>query len=511
MDQRARLRQGGLLIAIPCVIALAALTFMSPRFLGSQVDEFHSVWPAQRLLRGDVPYVDVFTHRPPVDILSNTLALAVIGETLTASRLLQVLSMVIAAYLLFALLRRWGASDWEAAGGAVLPTCLCFAIWPLPSAHWQSLPFALGAIYLLESARREGEPSSLPRLVAAGALAGLAGLTIQTEGAVACACLILRSLGGTNPRRELPLLLGGIALPVVLCAVVLLAYGILGAAFDCVVYFPLFNYKAGFNEVSFLRSVSESFSFLYETYGLAGPALVTVALALPLGTLAFGLGHLYRDRTRENAAGLAWLLVTLAVFFKGRADLIHLMFFLPYVLVVWFEFALRKSTPKVARRVSWAWLVLALLAGAGLLVTSWSRGIQPKQALWLDFDYRQRVSRTLSVLPPDLREAPLLSLPYGASYYFFREAEAPGIDWLLLPSQGYSLPEHSQRLATWLEEKQVPVVVLARAPNGVGFLREESALKGSLQNYQLYAAVGDRLVFVRKSVLEGRVPAQTPR
>lgn len=504
MDQRARLRQGSLLVAIPCLIAVVALTLMSPRFLGPQADEFYSVWPAQRLLRGDLPYLDVFTHRPPLDVASNALALGVLGETLTASRLLQILSMVVSASLLFALLRRWGARDWEAAGGALLPTLLCFPFWPLPSAHWQALPYALGAILLLESSRREGEPSSLARVVGAGALAALAGLTIQTEGAVVCAWLFLRTLGGPDPRRELPPLLGGIALPLIACGGVLLASGALGAAYECVVHFPLFRYKPGFNDVSFIDSTSTTFGFVYESYGVTGAALAGVALVLPLGALGLGLAHLYRDRTRKNAAALAWLLVILAVYFKGRSDWIHLVFFLPYVLVAWFDFALREDTPKPLRRATWAWLALALLAGAGLFASSWSKGIRPNQGLGLDLDFRRNVARVLSTLPPDLREAPLLSLPYGSSFYFFRQADAPGIDWVCLPSQGYNPPEHHQRLANWLEEERVPVVILMRTPFGVGFLREESPLKDALQSYELYASIGDRLIFVRRELLEGR-------
>tara|TARA_R110002072_G_scaffold205338_1_gene363254 strand:+ start:49 stop:942 length:894 start_codon:yes stop_codon:yes gene_type:complete len=297
----------------------------------------------------------------------------------------------------------------------------------------------------------------------------------------------------------------------VISGIVLAACGALGAAYECVVHFPLFSYKPGFNDVSFTGSVSTTFEFFAESYGPAGPALLTVALALPLGALGLGIAHLCRERTRLNAAGLAWLLVIVAVFFKGRSDLIHFGIFLPYLLVVWFEFALREATPSAARKVTSAWLVLALVVGGGLVTSSWSKGIQPKQALWLDYDFRRSVNQTLAALPPELREAPLLSLPYGSSFYFFRPAEAPGIDWVCLPSQGYNPPEHHQRLAAWLEEERVPLVLLQRSPFGVGFLREESPLKDSLENYQLYASVGDRLIYVRKSVLGGRPAPGAPR
>ena len=512
MNQKARLLRAGLPLALSGVIALVALTFMSPRFFPSQADELHSVWPAQRALRGAVPYVDVFTHRPPLDLVTNALALAILGETLNASRILQVVSMVVAGLLLFALLRRWGAGDWEAAVGALIPSCLLFPAWPLPSSHWQSLPFALGAILLLESARgaSEGAPSRA-RLLGAGFLAGLAGLTIQTAGAVACAWLLLRSAGGPAPRRELPLLCAGIALPLALCAGVLLALGALGAAFECTVVFPLFHYKAGFNDVSFGAEVLKGARRAYENFGALGAALCGLTLALPFGALALGTFRALRLRQRQDVASVVWLVVVVAVFFKGRSDWSHIMLFLPYVLVGLCELALRADTPVRARRAAGVWLLLCLTLAGGRWLVLWSRGVSPGQALEADGNRRAYLARILEVLPPELRDEPLLSLPYGAGFYFFRDADAPSIDWVYLPSVGYTLPQHHQDLADWLERGPVPVVVVFRNPRGLGFLSEPSPLKDALQNYEEYAVLPSSVILVRKSVLERLKAERVPR
>ncbi|HBP21906.1 MAG TPA: hypothetical protein DEA08_29495, partial [Planctomycetes bacterium] len=343
---------------MPALIALFASTFMSPRFLGIQADETYSPWPAQRLLRGDLPYRDVFTHRPPLDVLGNAAAQALLGEGLTASRLLQLASMIAVGYLLFALLRRWGATLAEAGAGALVPACVCFPFWPLPASHWQALPLACAAVLALES-RPLSEDGVSPAgwVLGAGVLAGLTGLVMQPEGAAICLWLAARVWGGAAPRRELALLVAGVAIPLSLCALTLALAGIGGAAFDCLVAFPLLHYKSVFNDVTLWGSAPTTFGFVRESYGAPGVSLFVLAGLLPLAALGLALERLWRDRSRAAAAALAGVVLILGLFFKGRADWMHLMFNLPFLLIAAAQLVL-SSERTLLRRAAWAWLGL---------------------------------------------------------------------------------------------------------------------------------------------------------
>ena len=136
-----------------------------------------------------------------------------------------------------------------------------------------------------------------------------------------------------------------------------------------------------------------------------------------------------------------------------------------------------------------------------LWINCWLSGTSVTQGLRLDATMRERVRQTLSVVPPPLRREPLLALPYGAPFYFFRDAETPPFDWLLLPSMRYQSPGDLQRVADWLTARRVPLVLVQRSERGLGFLTEASPLREVLRSdYTRLGSHRGQLILLRSDL-----------
>ena len=487
---------------IAALTALAACLAMSPRFYPIQIDEARLAWEGHVLTRGGSLYHDAFTHRPPLGVWLTALVFTACGSSLLAARVMMLVMLVVAGWLMWALLRRLSANPGLAFAAALYPAWACFPVWPQPSAHWMYLPFALGALLLLERAldRDDGR-----LLLATGVLGGLTGLVIQTEGAVTCAWLLLRALPARGQRRRrVGLLLSGMLIPVALTAGILLLRGNLAAGVHAVVLFPLTDYHStgGFNDVDLLLNLRDHLRWAWVHHGVAGPLLLAANLTLILGAVGMAARALYlRRRTRERAR-LACAALLLAVFARGRTDWIHLMAYAPLLLVLLAESAI-EAHPEPARRAA-STVVTAALACSGLLwVTVCAADVTPTDWVTADDELKAEMNAVLAGVPAELRDEPLLAMPFGGVYYLYRDAASPPIDWIFYPSQGYFGSEDLARVTAWIAEEDVRLVLL-QDPDGPNraFLEEASPLQELLQReFVEFDTHHEHLILVRRGTV----------
>lgn len=494
-------------LALVALVCLVAATYFSPEFLGATADEYHSIWPAQRLLRGDLPYVDLHTHRPPLDLLSNAAAQLVAGSTLRTSRLLQLLSCAALALVLRALFLQWGARRWEAFCAALLPVAISFPFWPVPSAHHQSLPFAFAALLLLERAlarERAGEPQSAGLLLGAGALGGVAGLVIQTEGTLMALWLFLRCATLPGRLRRGAWVAAGMGGVAALVGLGLALAGCLRAGLYWFMYFPIrhYNVSGSFNDVNLAESFLLEFGLSLNSQGL-GKVLILFAGALvllaALGAVAWRVYR--RPRARELAALVSALLV-LWVFHRGRNDWIHLTYFLPFLLALLVEQGVAAPRSPRLRRLLQVTLVSCLGAGLVLLLHVWRVGIGPLEGFRVDAAPRAQAERLLSLVPEPQRGDPALGLPFNGMVSFFHDAPAAPYDWVLLPNEGYHRDVDYERIVAWME-RHPPALVLLQLPMGIGFVRHASPLQAKLiADYELIGPYDGHVVLARRDLAE---------
>lgn len=494
-------------LALVLLVSLAAATFFSPRFLGVTADEYHSVWPAQRILRGDLPYVDIHTHRPPLDLLSNALAQVALGSSLWTSRVLQLLSCMALALVLRALFLQWGARRWEAFCGALVPVAITFPFWPVPSAHHQSLPFAFTALLLLERAlarERAGEGQSVALLVGAGALGGVAGLVVQTEGTLMALWLFLRCAPLPGRLRRGALVAAGMAGVAGLVGLGLALAGCLKAGIYWFMLFPIrhYNVPGSFNDVSVAESFVLEFGLSLDGHGL-GRILILFAGAVLLAA-AFGVVvyRLLLRRGAGEAVALASALLVLWVFSRGRNDWIHLTYFLPFLLALLVEQALAEPRRAGPRSVMQIVQLGCVGAGLVLLLHAWRIGIGPSEGFRIDAPPRLQSARLLSLVPGEHRREPALGLPFNGMVSFFHDAPAAPYDWVLLPNERYHRDVDYERIVAWME-RHPPALVLLQLPMGVGFLSQPSPLRRKLvADYEIIGPYDGHVVLTRKDLTQ---------
>lgn len=155
------------------LVGLLSLLCNLPFWLqaGGLDDEGVTSLGAVRVLQGEVPYRDFDTRHSPGSYYTAALGLAVLGPTVTGVRVLMLLNTALLGLALYGVARELLPGRW-----ALVPWALfCWGgltQWPILSYHWMAtLAWLLGAWALLRG-----------RWALAGALVGLAGWYLQTEG-----------------------------------------------------------------------------------------------------------------------------------------------------------------------------------------------------------------------------------------------------------------------------------------------------------------------------------------
>ena len=167
-------------------------------------DEGLLLYPAERLLNGQVPYRDFFTELAPGTIYIQAALFKLFGIHFLSARLPLLLLMSVIGWQIYRLGRRILPAP-VAALPVLIYVVTAFTRWMVVSHHWYSLCFALAAALLLVAHIEKPDKS---RLFWAGAAISACGLCMQSKGAfvllAAFLFVIVDGRWSNGKRRKFP-------------------------------------------------------------------------------------------------------------------------------------------------------------------------------------------------------------------------------------------------------------------------------------------------------------------
>jgi len=290
---------------------------------------------ADSLLSGRVMYRDVLDIKPPLTPFVHVLALLLFGHSMTAIRILDLIWTSATALVLCAFARRAFRSDLlgAIAGGLYPYFYVPLGFWTTAQTDgWLNLPVAGALALFLVAQERETRRARL-FLLGTGLCCGLAVLFKYTVGALPLLLTLVLLVGRRANLRDAAAsaawLLLGVLMPLLLCAIALLAYGAMPAFVEnqfglvpayarIAVAHGLFGYVTGF------------------VHGFTShPGLRLPAIALAAGAVTGLL--LYRRRPDWRVGLLlaaAWLAVAAgSTFSQGKFFVYHYLPLLPAAAV----------------------------------------------------------------------------------------------------------------------------------------------------------------------------------
>ncbi|MFH1844373.1 MAG: glycosyltransferase family 39 protein [bacterium] len=356
-------RETGIVLA--AVAALACFLLLPVAFVIPARDSGVFLYIGQSLLRGEVPYRDVWDHKPPLIYLINALGLGLAGGRIWGTWLLELLSLSTAGWLSYRLLR-------SLQGRVVAALVTLLWMLTLPDlldrgnlTEEYSLPLQFGALYL---ALRHGWRGVTGRwYLGLGILTALAFLLRQNHVATFAAIVLVTSLRGSQWRR--PFELGSAA-----------AWGLLGMALVLVpagFYFLVQDAWGAMWEAAFRFNLSYTAVDLSRRLQVLGSGIERVSWSF--GALLVWLLVLVRRLARKPMStgrrGLFHDLVLIGVPLEmaagsvsGRAYSHYFILWLPLLAVAvaeLFGFLWQRAGVSRHRSVLARGLMLALVAAAG--------------------------------------------------------------------------------------------------------------------------------------------------
>lgn len=478
------------------------LSAFSWRFMPVQSDEATVAWAGKQTALGRVPYADFFSFLPPLTVYGLGAFFKAFGASIGALRVLSIFWLTAMTLLYFAMLRRLGQGDGLAAALAFCIPSLIVPVWPVSSHHWLAAGFGLAALWTALDTYERGAPSGW---ALSGALCALTLLTLQTDGlffAFACGLLLLLSPHSRRNRRCLLAWLGGLLAPLSVTTAVLAIQGNLSLMIHDVLVWPARYYKqsGGFNDVSLVRSVGETFGRTLPFSAHPTEILVFLAscatgalVVAPLASLAWSPRWL-RARRRPSRIW-AWIaacmLVMGALYLSGRPDWTHLVFWSPIALFL----AAREINWKHERlrpRIAAVVIVIVASVGAFRWALTWTSA-PPLLSGALDVD-REVMAHSyplvVRMVPRIAKElAPVLCLPDGASLYFYWAPLPPPVDLILPVSDRANAPLDYGYFVAFARRERIPYILI-RHSQTAAFLSEPSSIATLLrQDYHLAAAL----------------------
>ncbi|MDB5096328.1 MAG: hypothetical protein JWM80_749 [Cyanobacteria bacterium RYN_339] len=454
-------------------------------FAGSGVinnDELTYLSHAQRMVAGELPYRDFFEFLPPVTLWLLAGAFALGGVHLVLAHALAAAAVGVVGVQLYRVGRQLELGPLVAWLPAYALVFCLFASWPVWSHHWLVVPFDVGAVAF--AMRGLAGPGYWPWL-AAGACVGLAGFTVQTDGAavglVLATTLLLdgwqRRAPWAETLRRLGWLAAGVAAVAGGVAGALAATGSLGAAFEQVVKWPMTRYRqpGGINDFAFGTDLPAALSPMTALPGWYVRAYLVIGsfAILPtaaLGALAWLAGWMWAPRRPWDVAAAHFALVSLwclaALWLgthAGRSDLVHVaQYALPGVL--WGTVA----AMRIARQPlgAPAWLPLAAIVAfvaAGALGQAKAMSKDPDRWMHPGRVERQVLeSPAIAYLHTHARPGDqLAAMPYGGFFYVFGLPPATRYTLMLPPSMGYGAPGEFAAYFDELARRRPRFVVIA--------------------------------------------------
>lgn len=459
-------------------VILFLLPLVSPLVVHPKWDEFIYAFDSQRLLMGQIPYLDFFNFTPPgIFYFLAGVALPFGRVTLTLARYTSMgVILVNWTFLRIALKQAgWTKSD-SLLLSLVYPICV-YPFWPVISHHWLVHAACFGFLVVITSARLETAP--FKRAVLMGLCAGIGGVVLQTEGLyLTLGCLTLLLLENQN-RDILKTVLGfltGIATPLVTAYLPLLLAGAGSSMIHDLIIWPAANYSARGNDNArpILDDLSIRLQAIWSSVHLngytwrtllidiSGTALYILLLLIVLAVLigvCFELIKTIRSRTFESPkAGMA-ILVTfliLGIFPVGRPDWLRFLFFFIFIVALWLIVWVDKGLAVKRRRIIVVIALCVLIAGS-IYQSRWILYRLPHCWELTDVDRPARespVNRWLH-LPGVIRPGDSVAALFeGGEVYLYGTPPAIGYTYFTPLSEKYNnLNDHEQVASEMIKNK----------------------------------------------------------
>jgi hypothetical protein len=443
-------------------------------------DEGIALQGAQRILNGEVLYRDFFSLFTPGSYYWMALFLKVFGNSILVGRAVLIVYGGVFSVLAYLLARRV-CPRWSALLTAYLVTVVCLPYRFIVLHNWDSTLWAYLTLYY--SVRFLEEPH-WGRSLAAGILGCFTCLFEQSKGAG----LLLGLLAGFGAvvllgrrdktrfsRAHLWAFLAGFALPLLITVVYFATQHSLSTMVaDCL--WPFQHYQSvnklpygdvGLTDSDLQKFFAEPWAFRLFILVVLSPCFLIPALPIvAVGVLGFGLVRLWQRKESQNthyyvvtsATMVGLLLSTLAT---GRADLTHIMYQAPLLLLVlaWGldgsclrSRLLSSIQPMVILYVfvSFTALGISLLSGPlkAHSVLRTRRGVLKAHGKDLVVEQLQACVRS---------GHSVFIYPYQPLYYYLAGTSNPTRYEFLMP--GMNTPEQFEEVLRRLDEKRTPVVL----------------------------------------------------
>jgi hypothetical protein len=346
------------------------------------------------MLRGDLPYVTVISSKPLGSFLNHTLAVAIFGDSQASIRILELLTVLFAGWLIARLIRDPDLPrvDGDVGLGAIVAVGVHYTFFDYwDTAHpetWEGIALIGAAVVAFR------DPKPVRRAMLTGALVGLAFMIkfpAALAGLVPAGIVGWRAMTEQSPPRWLRLItsaglfLAGVAIVIGLCVLPFAVTGQLG---------PMWEILYGF-----VAKIADDAPRFVGVPRWLFPDRGGVAMAVSLALLGVGLA-LARERRnrRQLLVGVAifglWLLGLQGIRAQGRYIDYHWMVIAPCLaaMAVW---GLRQLWPRGGPA--------PLLAAVALIAIAFLMG--PRWGSYPEFDYRQHIDRVLAYTSGEMDRA----------------------------------------------------------------------------------------------------------
>lgn len=309
-------RRRNLVAAIAVFTAFLCMPFL--HFVGWLGDEGIWLGGADRMLRGDVLYLDFFEFHPPGGFLLVEGWFRIAGESFLSARILAVITMTAIACLVYLCCFEASQDATISAAAAMVWVIASQGVWPLQVNHhlFTTLLSMIAAWAAFRNVRFG--TTSHGMAILSGLAAGAAGMVTPTRGALAVLAVSTAFIGSTRQQTSLLIFVVGCTIvPIILCAYVL-SEGSAVAAFTDVILWPATQYSS-IQSVPFASgSWSSPFKYFH-----------AINLILFLSVCILNWPLCLRDRVLQTSAALALAGVMGAY---PRPDFPHIAFAAPLAL-----------------------------------------------------------------------------------------------------------------------------------------------------------------------------------
>jgi len=450
-------------------------------------DEGLMVYPAERVLAGQVPYRDFFSELAPGVFYIQALLFKLFGTHIWSARIPALLVLAAISWQLFYLGRKV-----MPAWAAIIPTpiyvTVAFSRWMIVSHHWYSLLFALATAICFV---RFMERRRIFWLFLAGIFTAASGICMQTKGALlllaATTVLLTDYVRGRKEASRAGMSgLASYLFGVFALAVVPLCYFFIHDSLYDFVYstalLPAQNYLSyEFVPIPFLpgnllkdaTSVAADFSV-----GRAGRFFSSLiwSLIIPVLGAVCGLkGTLRRHSQDKEQDRVRALLFIYGVFGLGlwisemhRFDFTHMLFGVPILLILTvkllYEAGYRRApASRFAALLLICFALFYLVQGVSLARRELRRNspIQTRRGVIYQTHARaQRLQIVInSVQSRVSKGSEVFIYPYDSILYFLTGTVNPTrLDWLL---PGETMPEQFEKVIQLLKSEEAPPFVFS--------------------------------------------------